>query len=384
MHKQPTGLAYWRKTLNTNWITLGVIAFLILFPHIIGWITGDSPFGVGGRPRGQSIFWQSIFIEVFVLAILAMSYNLMFGFTGVISFGHALFFGLGGYTLGIVMEKYDFVPYLVDQLGMTEEVGVWIALTLGLLIALGIAGLIGFVMGLVSLRLKGVYFAIFTLAVAEMGFIWVGRWGFTQAEDGFPLTYVPDLINPTRNRLTYYYLAMLLAIAVFLVIRRLMNSPTGRVLLAIRENEDRAQAIGYNTLRYKLLSITVASMMAALAGIIHVGLNKKIGPEIMSVQFTIEPLLMTIIGGIGTFSGPVIGASLLHLSEKILDREFLILGAEINVGEYWSLMLGIAFIIVVLVFPQGVVGTLNRWFTNLRTRRKIPPVPTEQAPAAGD
>lgn len=384
MHKPPTGLAYWRKTLNTNWITLAVIVFLVLFPHIVGWITGDSPFGVGGRPRGQSIFWQSIFIEVFVLAILAMSYNLMFGFTGVISFGHALFFGLGGYTLGIVMEKYGFVSYLVEQMGMSEAVGTWVALTLGIVIALGIAGLIGFVMGLVSLRLKGVYFAIFTLAVAEMGFIWVGRWGFTQAEDGFPLTYVPDLINPTQNRLTYYYLAMLLAIAVFLIIRRLMNSPTGRVLLAIRENEDRAQTIGYNTLRYKLLSITLASMMAALAGIIHVGLNKKIGPEIMSVQFTIEPLLMTIIGGIGTFSGPVIGASVLHLSEKILDREFLILGAEINVGEYWSLMLGIAFIIVVLVFPQGVVGTLNRWFTNMRTRRKIPPVPTEQAPAAGD
>jgi len=384
MQKQLTGAAYWRKTLNTNWITLAVIVFLVLFPHIVGWVTGEGPFGVGGRPRGQSIFWQSIFIEVFVLAILAMSYNLMFGFTGVISFGHALFFGLGGYTLGIIMEKYGFVPFLVEQMGMNEEVGVFIALIVGILVALGIAGLVGFVMGLVSLRLKGVYFAIFTLAVAEMGFIWVGRWGFTQAEDGFPLTYIPDVINPTQNRLTYYYLAMILAIAVFLIIRRLMNSPTGRVLLAIRENEDRAQAIGYNTLRYKLLSITVASMMAALAGIIHVGLNKKIGPEIMSVQFTIEPLLMTIIGGIGTFSGPVIGASLLHLSERILDREFLLFGAEVNVGEYWSLMLGIAFIIVVLVFPQGVVGTLNKWIGNVRNRQNSPPLPTEQAPAAGD
>jgi ABC-type branched-subunit amino acid transport system permease subunit len=100
MRKQMTGAAdYIRITLKSNWFYLAVLIFLILFPHIVGLITGDSPFGVGGRPRGQSVYWQSIFIEVFILAILAMSYNLMFGFSGVISFGHALFFGLGGYTL---------------------------------------------------------------------------------------------------------------------------------------------------------------------------------------------------------------------------------------------------------------------------------------------
>jgi branched-chain amino acid transport system permease protein len=363
-----------RVTLRDNLIPLVVIAFLLLFPYIVAWITGDSPLGVGGRPRGQSVYWQSIFIEVFVFAILAMSYNLMFGFTGVISFGHALFFGLGGYSLGIMLEKVGFVPalsqavqpltdWMIVSFGLTDvfDLGVHLSLGISIVIALALAGLVGLFMGFVSLRLKGVYFAIFTLALTEMAFIYVGRWRFTNSEDGFPITFIPEYLNPTKSRLTAYYIALVLTVLVFLIIRRIMNSPTGRVLLAIRENEDRAQSIGYDTLRFKLLAITVASMMASMAGIVHVLLNKKVGPEIMGVQFTIEPLLMTIIGGIGTHGGPVIGATLLHLGERILNREFIIGDFVLNIGQYWSLGLGISFILVVLIFPQGILGSINKW-----------------------
>lgn len=374
MQKTQTGFADTLiNALRNNWLYIALLIFLVIFPHLVGWVTGDSPFGVGGRPRGQSIFWQGIMVQAFLLAILAMSYNLMFGFTGVISFGHALFFGLGGYALGMILE-------------MTDLSGV-VGLVTGVAIGLTLAGVIGFLMGLVSLRLKGVYFAIFTLAVSEMAFIYVGSWRLTNAEDGFAVSSsnLVDILNATSNRLAFYYIALILALLTFLFIRRLMHSPTGRVLLAIRENEDRAQAIGFNTLRYKLLSITVASMMAALAGMMWVMFQKKIGPEILSVQFTIEPLLMTIIGGIGTFGGPVVGAALLFLSEQLLDREFIIGGIELNVGEYWSLILGIAFIVVVLIFPQGIVGTLNKWLIRLRHGGKVAkPVEREQAAATGD
>lgn len=343
--------------IRSNWFYSVLLLFLVLFPHLIGWITGDSPFGVGGRPRGQSIFWQGIMVQAFLLAILAMSYNLMFGFTGVISFGHALFFGLGGYALGMILE-------LTDLSG-------WFGLLVGIAVGLSLAGVIGFLMGLVSLRLKGVYFAIFTLAVSEMAFIYVGSWRLTNAEDGFAVSSanLVDVLNATSNRLSFYYIALILAVVTFLFIRRLLHSPTGRVLLAIRENEDRAQAIGFNTLRYKLLSITIASVMAACAGMMWVLYQKKVGPEIMSVQFTIEPLLMTIIGGIGTFSGPVIGAALLFLSEQLLDREFTLGELSLNVGEYWSLLLGIAFVVVVLIFPQGIVGTLRDAYARWRAPR---------------
>lgn len=399
-------LSYLLTTLRSNWFYIALLIFLILFPHIVGWVTGEGPFGVGGRPRGQSIFWQSIFIEVFVLAILAMSYNLMFGFSGVISFGHALFFGTGGYILGIVLQTQILLSDALDagpqhiegalafivnpvlDIGyqtmlFLSQLGPSGGLIVGGLLGMLIAGILGFLIGLVSLRLKGVYFAIFTLAVAEMAFIYVGRWQLTIAEDGFAIADLPDLFNPTQNRLFYYYFALVAAVLTFLFIRRLMFSPTGRVLLAIRENEDRARALGYNTLQYKLLAITAGSVMAAGAGMLHVILNKKVGPEIMSVTFTIEPLLMTIIGGIGTFTGPVVGAAGLHLSERILNREFEIAGSTLNIGEHWSLILGIAFILVVLIFPQGIVGTFNTWRAKQHTRKRNQTRSAEPS-AAGD
>jgi branched-chain amino acid transport system permease protein len=137
----------------------------------------------------------------------------------------------------------------------------------------------------------------------------------------------------------------------------------------VRENEDRAQAIGYNTLNFKLLSIILAAMMAAIAGMLHILLNKKVGPEILGVAYTVDPLLMTIIGGIGTFTGPVIGATGLHLLETVLRESVLTIGGvTINVADVWGLLLGVIFIGVVLVFPQGIVGTWQKW----RSRRVNP------------
>ena len=341
--------------VRSNWLALLVGTALLLLPHAIGWITGDSPFGMRGRPVGQSIYWQGVLIEVFILAILAMSYNLIFGFTGVISFGHALFFGMGGYTLAILLEKT----------GLPVNVG----LPLGIVLALAVAALLGLLIGLVSLRLRGVYFAMFTLAVAEMFAIYFSRLPATQAEDGFTLADLPQWLDPTRSRLTYYYIALAIVVMTFLFIRRLIDSPTGAVLLAIRENEDRARAIGYDSLRFKLLSIILAGMLAALAGMLHVILNKKVGPEMLGIGYTVDPLLMTIIGGVGTFAGPVIGASGLHLSDRLLRDSVLQLGGlQIDIGDNWTLLLGVAFVVVVIIFPQGVVGTWRTWRARLRSQ----------------
>jgi branched-chain amino acid transport system permease protein len=291
------------RTLQTNWLPLFVLAFLILFPYLVGWLTDSSPVGVprGDRMimRGESVRWQSVFIEVFILGILAMSYNLLIGFTGVVSFGHALFFGIGGYIMGLALE-YTGLP-------------VELMLPAGIVVGLVVGAILSLLLGVVSLRLRGVYFAIFTLAIAEMFYIYFSRLPLTKAEDGFAITKLPVWLDPAQSRLTFYYIALLAFAFTFIFIRRLINSPTGAVFKAIRENEDRAQAIGYNTLTYKLLSIMIAGMMAAGAGMMHVMLNKKVGPEILSVTYTVDPLLMTIIGGLGTFIGPIIGAGSLHL-----------------------------------------------------------------------
>lgn len=340
------------RTLRDNWLLLLIMIGLVLLPYLIGWATDSSPFGVprGDRMimRGESVRWQAVLIELFVLAILAMSYNLMFGFTGVVSFGHALFFGLGGYIMGLALE---YVPL---------DTG--LALVGGLIAGVLICGVLGLLMGLVSLRLRGVYFAIFTLAVAEIFFVFFGRLSLTRAEDGFSITELPQWLDPSQSRLNYYYLVLVLFVLCFLLIRRLMHSPTGAVFKAVRENEDRAQAIGYNTLNFKLLSILLAAMMAAVAGMLHILLNKKVGPEVLGVAYTVDPLLMTIIGGIGTFTGPVIGATGLHLLETVLREAVITVGGvTINVADVWGLLLGVIFIAVVLVFPQGIVGTWQKW-----------------------
>jgi branched-chain amino acid transport system permease protein len=346
--------------LRTHWLPTLLLIFLILFPFIVGALTDSSPFGVerGDRMvmRGESVRWQSVLIEVYILAILAMSYNLLFGFTGVISFGHALFFGTAGYVVGLLLEF------------TALETGV--ALVLGVLAAIAICGALGVLIGLVTLRLKGVYFAIFTLAVAEMFFIFFGRWQLTRAEDGFAITDLPTWLDPSQSRLSFYYIALALTVLTFLFIQRLVHSPTGAVFKAIRENEDRAQSIGFNTLNYKLLSITIAGMLAGVAGVLQVILNKKVGPELLGVSNTVDPLLMTIIGGIGTLGGPVIGASGLHFLDVFLrDSELMIGDMVIDIANIWALLLGVIFILVVIVFPFGIMGTWQRW--SMRRRNAI-------------
>lgn len=340
------------KNMRENWLEWLVLIVLLLFPFIVSAITGDSPYGVarGERMmmRGQSVLWQSILIRVFALAILVMSYNLMFGFTGVISFGHALFFGLGGYFLGMIAEH--------------SGLGANAALFVSLIVILVVNGLLGFVIGLVSLRLRGVYFAIFTLAVAEMGWLFFRGFELTNGEDGLNIANLPEWIDPSRNRINVYYIGLLLFILTYFIIRRLVNSPTGTVFQAIRENEERAQAIGYNTLRYKLLSITLAGMLASMAGLLFAILDKAARPEILGVSVTVDALLMTIIGGVGTFVGPVLGASGLHILDVLFRDAVLEIGTfSIDVGDSWHLILGFIFILVVLVFPYGMVGTWNRF-----------------------
>lgn len=349
------------KLLRKDGLLLLLLVFLIAFPFIVGALTGSSPVGVprGDRMimRGESVRWQSVLIEVYILGILTMSYNLLFGFTGIVSFGHALFFGMGSYVLGLVLQ------YTGLDSGL--------ALILGIAAGLLVSGLLGIAVGFVSLRLRGVYFAIFTLAVAEMFYVFFGRLSLTKAEDGFAINSLPLVVDPSQNRLTFYYLVLALFVGTFVFIRRLIQSPTGAVFQAIRENEDRAQAIGYNTFTYKLIALMLAAMLAALAGMLQVMLNKKVGPELLSLSYTVDPLLMTVIGGVGTFAGPVIGAAGLHLLDVFFrDSSLMIGGLTIDIAGIWSLLLGVIFIAVVLIFPLGVVGTWQRWRARLAARTK--------------
>lgn len=327
-----------------GWYLLALFV-LITLPFFVAWQTDSSVC-----TRGVAFFWESILVEVFILAILAVSYNLIFGFGGVISFGHALFFGMGAYTVGLLMLHLAW-PW-------------WLAI----LSALVVSVLIALVKGFVGLRIKGLYFALFTLAFAEVFFILFANRllvDVTGAEDGFSFS-VPDWLNMTQNRFSFYYMTLAVLVLTFLLVRRLINSPTGRVLRALRDNEERAQMLGYNTFHFKLIAIVVSGILAGSAGVLRGLALKGASPNVLGLDFTITPLLMTLIGGAATFAGPVVGAFLLRLLEQFLRDTVVTLGAvELDVGEHWSLILGLVFIVSVIVFPYGIVGTLRSGYHRL-------------------
>lgn len=317
------GSSFWSR----NWLGIVVVLGLALFPFALALFTGQSIDA--GAPK----FWQGMLIQVFILAVYAMSYDLLMGYTGILSFGHAMFFGAGAYTAAILFKNAGW------GLGSVLIAVIVVAVAQSLLV------------GIVSLRVRGVYFTMVTLAFAQMFYILIQATDFrsiTGAEDGIHSIPVPAWINPTSERLTFYFVALGFCVAMYLIARRVVDSPPGRVMIAIRENEARAQTIGYNTFGYKLLAVTLAGVMAGLAGMMNTLWNLNATPASFSVEMTINALLMTIIGGVGTLVGPMLGATVLQL-----------LGHWLNaiVGPRWPLVIGTVYILLVLFLPYGIVGT---------------------------
>ncbi len=205
--------------------------------------------------------------------------------------------------------------------------------------------------GALSLRVHGVYFAMVTLAFATVGFILVEATDFRQwtgAEDGLHGIPVPDFLNPTMHRTEFYFLSLSFAVVVYLLVKRMVDSPSGRVWAAIRENEARAISIGYNTLVFKVQATVISGILAALAGALSALWNLSATPLTMDVSTTINALLMTIIGGSGTLIGPMLGAGVMELLGYVLNS-FL--------GPVWQLVFGLMYVLLVLFLPYGIVGT---------------------------
>lgn len=352
-----------------NWVYV-VIAFVMwqlpewLADHFDAPISDLSPRDVRGN---KALSWMAVAIELYILAILAMSYNLAFGFAGILSFGHALFWGTGVYVVVILIVQYS--QSLMTSIGM----------------ALAISALIGLFTALAAFRVRGVYFAMFTLALAQIFFELsrVNMFRFlTNGDDG--LRFTGDLtpeISLSVNRLDLYHVSALAAVFTFLFIRRLMNSPTGKIIIAIRDNEERTQTLGFNVYRYKSLAIVLACLFGTLAGILHALFGKGAEPSALGIARTVDPLLMTIIGGTGTHPGPVVGATVLHLGETFFSKPDLHINLNFILFRYstivdtksdWALALGVVFVVIVMVLPYGIVGQANRlWIQMRRWLRKF-------------
>ncbi len=272
-------------------------------------------------------------VEVYIWAVFALSYDILIGYIGILSFGHALFFGTGAYVVGMLLKH-----------------GQWNLFT-AILLAVVAAALESLIIGFLSLRVRGVYFAMVTLAFASAALILVDATDFrrwTGAEDGLQGIPVPDFMNAIEHRLEFYYVALVFAVGVYLLVRRFVDSPSGRVWAAIRENEPRAISIGYNTLVFKVQATMVSGILASLAGVLYALWNRSATPFTLDTGTTINALLMTIIGGAGTLVGPMLGAGVLQL-----------LGYWLNLllGPIWQLVFGLIYVFLVLFFPYGIVGT---------------------------
>ena len=269
-------------------------------------------------------------------AIFACAFNLLLGYTGLLSFGHAAYLGLAAYTTG----------WLVRTAGWSPELGV-LAGTL-------MAALCGLVIGLIAIRRQGIYFAMVTLAMAQMVYFVFLQAPFTGGEDGLQGVPRGMLLGflPLDNDMTLYFLVLAIFVAVFLGIIRIVHSPYGQVLKAIRENEPRAISLGYDVDRYKLLAFVLSTAIAGLAGSLKTMVLGFVTLNDAHWSLSGEVVLMTLLGGMGTFAGPVIGAfTIIGLQNFLADQ----------VGAWINVIIGVTFVICVVAFRRGFVGELKAW-----------------------
>jgi branched-chain amino acid transport system permease protein len=312
-----------------------LIVFILLaaLPFILAAFTGQPVSELLANESGQAKFIQGLMIEVFILAIFALSYDLIFGITGLLSFGHAMFFGAAAYVTGIMIKTF----------------GWSLAPTFGLVVVAAVVQALLF--GIVLPRVRGVTFALVTLGFAEVFHIIIQSREaaqYTGADVGLQGVIPPDWLNPSAERLRFYFIALALVILAYVVARRFVNSPTGRVCVAIRENEGRALMLGYNTFYFKLAALIISSIMAGVAGMLHAIYQPIVSPNIASLTFTVNALLMVLVGGIGTLSGALLGAGILRLLTFYFDKWF---------GPSAGFLLGVVYVTLVLALPYGIIGT---------------------------
>ena len=289
--------------------------------------------------------------KVCVFVLLVASYDLLLGYTGIVSFAHTMFFGIGGYGIAIATTRLD---------------PTWGAIAVGTVAALAVSLVLSFLIGLFSLRVKAIFFAMITLAVASFFAILASQLSnITGGEDGITFK-VPELM---RSRTAAYYLVFGAALALFLLLLRVVNSPFGRVLLAIRENDFRAEALGYRTVVYRTIANCLGALVATLAGVLYALWLRYAGPNTtLDFGIMIDILLMVVIGGMGTMYGAVIGATIFVVAQNYLQEAMkafsesmkgVPLLPDLFHPDRWLLWLGVLFVLSVYYFPHGIVGQLR-------------------------
>ncbi len=291
-------------------------------------------------------FLTTVASRILIYAIAAVSLDVILGYGGMVSFGHAAFFGIGAYTVGILMHHaFDgtVIPFLPWD--WTGSVSAFVQFPLAILVS----GLFALVIGALSLRTQGVYFIMITLAFAQMLYYFMISLPTYGGEDGLNLwerSSLPPL--DLYDEWQFYYLTLVLLLLFLALMQRLVNSRFGMVIRGCKQNEARMKALGFATYRYKLAAFTIAGMGAGLAGALAANHTEFVGPDMMHWTRSGEIMIMVILGGMGTLYGPVLGAATLLLMEEVLQQ----------ITEHWMVVLGPFLVFVVLFARRGVYGWL--------------------------
>jgi branched-chain amino acid transport system permease protein len=293
-------------------------------------------------PLALPEFWRRFLTEVLIWGLLAMSSDLLIGYTGMVSFGHSAFFGLGMY--GAAGALIAFSPP-----------NLWLAILFGLAGAAASALFVAYF----STRLRDIYFAITTLIFSQIFYVIIFTWTrVTGGENGLifnrPHLWIPLIYDARFTSATMHWFVLAVVAGSYLILRRITQSPFGMVLQSIRENEPRTRAIGYPVAQYKMMSVMLSGLFAGLAGVLYAVQNEFAAPNFVFFLTSGETVIYNVMGGIGTLVGPIVGAGFFQLMRELLARFF---------GDQFPYLipLGIIFIAMIIFLPQGLLGFARRW-----------------------
>lgn len=317
-----------------NAFVAALIAILVLVP-VYSALTGNT-------------FMTTLFTRIVILAIAAVSLNLIMGFGGMVSFGHAAYLGIGGYVVGILAKE-----------GINSGFVQWP-------LAIALCGLFALGVGALSLRTRGVYFIMITLAFAQVVYYIANGLDRYGGDDGLTIQRRSEfggLMN-LSNRTFFYYLSLVLLLATVYGVWRMVNSRFGLVIQGARSNDRRMQAIGFSTFRYKLTCFVIAGMLCGLSGVLLANHTNFISPALMHWTRSGDLIVMAVLGGMGTVFGPVIGAIALLMLEELLPHligfaSHFVAGKEVTAArEYWQLILGPMLLVIVIFARGGIEGMI--------------------------
>jgi len=280
-------------------------------------------------PTFLSEFYLTVLCEALVMSMLALSFNLLFGYMGQLSFGQAAFYGLGGYTVAMLVTKFHF--------------NFWLSILAGVLVA----SIIGLIVGYFCVRLRGIYFAVLTLAFGQLIFFIVFKWhNFTGGDDGIQGIFPPEFLkSPTA----YYYFILIIFLISAFVLWKIMHSPFGQTIVSMRENSERTEFLGINIARYQLITFVIAAAIAGLAGAIWVPFYRSVAPSYLTWVKSGEPIMAAILGGPSLFYGPILGMFIMTFFHS------WVLGFTI----YWPVVMGTLILVIIFFLPGGILGFIQ-------------------------